>query len=56
MIKTSDFIVRVAVGNSDGPQSAVFRIWSPPGKSDVYAGVRDIAGEIKIQQLKGVSP
>jgi hypothetical protein len=48
MIKTDDFVVRVAVGNSDGPQSAVFRIWSPLGKSDVYASVRDIAGEIKI--------
>lgn len=49
MIKSDDFVVRVAVGNSDGwPQSAVFRIWSPPRKSDVYASVRDIAGEIKI--------
>jgi hypothetical protein len=48
MPKIDNFVERVAVGNSQGPQSAVFRIWSPPGKSDVYAGVREIAGEIKI--------
>lgn len=40
--------MRIAVGHLLGPQSAVFRIWSPPGKSDVYASVREIAGEIKI--------
>jgi hypothetical protein len=48
MINNDDFVVRVAVGRALGPQSAVFRIWSPPGKSDVYAAVRDIAGDIKI--------
>ncbi|MDO8724033.1 MAG: hypothetical protein Q7J31_17660 [Syntrophales bacterium] len=48
MIKNDDFVVRVAVGSLLGPQSAVFRIWSPLGKSDVYASVRGIAGEIKI--------
>jgi len=48
MIKTDDFVVRVAVGSLLGPRSAAFRIWSPPGKSDVYASVRNIAGEIKI--------
>jgi len=48
MINNDDFVVRVAVGCALGPQSTVFRIWSPPGKSDVYASVRDIAGEIKI--------
>lgn len=47
--KTSDnLVVRVAVGRPEGPYSAAFRIWSPPGKSDVYASVRDIAGDIKI--------
>lgn len=47
--KTSDnLVVRVSVGCPEGPNSAVFRIWSPPGKSDVYASVRDIAGDIKI--------
>ena len=30
------------------PASATFRIWSPDEKSDVYAGVRDILGKIKI--------
>jgi len=48
MTKTDDFVVRVAVGSLLGPQSAIFRIWSPPIKSDVYASVRGIAGEIKI--------
>jgi hypothetical protein len=48
MTKTDDFVVRVAVGHVQGLQSAVFRIWSPAGKSDVYASVRGIAGETKI--------
>lgn len=48
MSKKDDFVARIAVGNVQGPQSAVFRIWSPNGKSDVYAAVRDIAGDIKI--------
>lgn len=48
MSKKDDFVARIAVGNAHGPQSAVFRIWSPKGKSDVYAAVRDIAGDIKI--------
>lgn len=48
MPKIDDFVVRVAVGHIQGPQSAVFRIWSPSGKSDVYTSVREIAGKIKI--------
>ena len=48
MIKDDDFVVRVAVGSLFGPHSAVFRVWSPLGKSDVYASVRGIAGEFKI--------
>jgi hypothetical protein len=48
MSKKDDFVARIGVGNVQGPQSAVFRIWSPNGKSDVYAAVRDIAGDIKI--------
>lgn len=48
MPRIDDFVARVAVGHIQWPQSAVFRIWSPPGKSDVYASVREIAGEIKI--------
>jgi hypothetical protein len=48
MPKKDDFVARIAVGNSPIPLSAVFRIWSPNGKSDVYAAVRDIAGDIKI--------
>lgn len=48
MSKKDDFVARIAVGNVNGPHSAVFRIWSPKGKSDVYAAVRDIAGDIKI--------
>jgi len=48
MTKTNDFVVRVAVGCLLGPQSAVLRIWSSLGESDVYASVRGIAGQIKI--------
>lgn len=48
MPKEDDFVVRVAVGHIQGPHSAVFRIWSPAGKSDDYASLREIAGEIKI--------
>jgi hypothetical protein len=48
MSKEDDFVARVAVGHIHGLYSAVFRIWSPLGKSDVYASVREIAGEIKI--------
>ena len=43
-----DLVARIAVGDRKGPRSATFRIWSPKGKSDVYAAVRDIAGKIKI--------
>ena len=46
--KDANFFERVVVGRIYEPQSAVFRIWSPRGKSDVYAGVREITGEIKI--------
>jgi len=48
MSKKDDFVARIAVGYDQIPLSAVFRIWSPKGKSDIYASVRDIAGSIKI--------
>jgi len=48
MLRDDNFVVRFAVGCLSGPRSAVFRVWSPSGKSDVYASVRNIAGEIKI--------
>lgn len=48
MPNTGEFVLRVAVGCIQCAHSAVFRFWSPSGKSDVYASVRDIAGEIKI--------
>ncbi len=35
--------IRVAVGEP-GRQSAVWRIWAPPNKSDIYIGVRSILG------------
>ena len=43
-----EFVARLAVGRQAGPSSGVFRIWSPKGKSDVYAGMRGIAGQVKI--------
>ncbi|MCG8429637.1 MAG: hypothetical protein MJA29_00460 [Candidatus Omnitrophica bacterium] len=48
MLKKDDFVARIAVGKAPIPLSAVFRIWSPNSKSDVYAAVRNIAGDIKI--------
>jgi hypothetical protein len=48
MSKSDDFVVRVAVGSTLGPQSAILRVWSPYGKSDVYASVRNISGQIKV--------
>ena len=47
MTKTA-FVSRLSVGGPDGPTSATFRIWSLKGKSDVYASVREIAGQVKI--------
>ena len=43
-----EFVARLAVGRPAEPSSGVFRIWSPKGKSDVYAGMRGIAGQVKI--------
>jgi hypothetical protein len=48
MSSSEDFLMRLAVGQSGGPESATFRIWSPRGKSDVYASVRDITGACKV--------
>ena len=45
---STDFVARLAVGRADGPYSATLRIWSPSGKSDVYASVRERAGDFKI--------
>ena len=42
------FIARLSVGRLNGPSSGVLRIWSPKGKSDVYASMRAIAGQVKI--------
>ena len=43
-----EFLSRLSVGGPDGPTSGVWRIWSPKGKSDVYASIRSIAGQVKI--------
>jgi hypothetical protein len=45
---SSDLVIRLAIGHKDGPNSAPLRIWSPEGKSDVYAGVRERAGDMKV--------
>jgi hypothetical protein len=37
---------RVAVGDSNGAQSTVWRIWT--NRTDVYVSARDIAGDIKV--------
>lgn len=43
-----DLVERLAVGLPDGPYSATLRIWTSPGKSDVYASVRERAGDFKV--------
>lgn len=48
MDESKIFVVRISVGPPPKPQSAIFRIWSPKGKNDIYASVRNIAGHIKI--------
>ena len=48
VLSDGEFIARLSVGGPDGPSSGAFRIWSPKGKSDVYASMRGIAGQVKI--------
>ena len=48
VLADGEFTVRLCVGRLDGPRSSVLRIWSPKGKSDVYASMREIAGQVKI--------
>jgi len=45
---STDLVIRLAVGYAEGPYSATLRIWSPKGKSDVYASVRERAGDFKV--------
>ena len=45
---SSELVIRLAVGYKEGPNSATLRIWSPKGKSDVYASVRERAGDLKV--------
>jgi hypothetical protein len=45
---STDLVVRLAVGTPEGPNSATVRIWSPKGKSDVYASMRERAGDFKV--------
>lgn len=40
-------VILFAVGTPMGPRSSVFRIWSAPGKSDVYITSRVVRGEFK---------
>ena len=48
IMSDGEFVARLAVGRPDGPSSGVLRIWSPKRKSDVYASMRGIAGQVKI--------
>jgi hypothetical protein len=51
--KGNDLDERVAVGSPTGVNSAVFKIWSPIGKSDIYASIREHAGVFKISLHDG---
>lgn len=42
-----DLVVRLVVGSPEA-YSATIRIWSPRGKSDIYAGERGTTGQLKI--------
>ena len=48
MAMKAAFRIRFCVGEPDGLQSGEWRIWSDPGKSDVYLAIRSIAGITKI--------
>jgi hypothetical protein len=47
MAKKPD-VVRFAVGNPDGPQSPVWRLWTSGKGSDVYLAARTIADQAKV--------
>lgn len=48
MPESNKFVMRVAVGSPSGPKSATLRVWTTPGKSDVYVAIREIASEAKV--------
>jgi hypothetical protein len=51
MAKKPD-VVRFAVGNPDGPQSPVWRLWTSGKGSDVYLAARTIADQAKVSFRK----
>lgn len=48
MTKRNETAFRFAVRASNGPRSAVWRVWAAAGKSDVYIAARFLAGSFKI--------
>lgn len=48
MARGNDIDVRLAVGSPSGANSAVFKVWSPVGRSDVYASIREHASAFKV--------
>ena len=47
-VPQDEFVARLVVGQEGLPTSGTLRVWSPAGKSDIYAAMRGIAGECKI--------
>ncbi len=47
-VPEDEFVARLVVGQERLPTSGTLRVWSPVGKSDIYAAMRGIAGECKI--------
>ena len=43
-----DQVVRFAVGAADGPRSSIWRLWTPPGTSDVYLSHRWLGRDFKV--------
>jgi hypothetical protein len=45
---TREQVLRFAVGERDGPRSRTWRLWVPPGKSDVYIASRRLGYAVKV--------
>jgi hypothetical protein len=45
---TGEFVARFGVGSADGPRSAVWRLWTGKGTSDVYVAARTLGGNLKV--------
>jgi hypothetical protein len=47
-VSRNQYVVRFAVGDPDGPQSPVWRLWTSRNTSDVFLAARTIADQAKV--------